>query len=106
MRLPMIQDLAARLCVWTLVVWMLGACSSGTDEPATLRLAVTTTGPSPDLDGYSYSLDGNLPAPLGPNELVVVTGLVAGPHDLVVDGVASNCMLVGGTTRSIGLVQG
>jgi YVTN family beta-propeller protein len=106
MRLLTIQDLAARLCVWALIVWMLGACSSGPDEPATLRLGVTTTGPTPDLDGYSYSLDGNLPAPLGPNESVVVTGLVAGPHDLVIDGVASNCTLVGGTTRSIGLVQG
>jgi YVTN family beta-propeller protein len=101
----MMQDPAAMLCAGGLILSLLGGCSSGPTEPSTLRLTVTTTGSNVDPDGYTYSLDGNLAAPFGPNESVVVSGLDAGAHDLVVDGVASNCTLVGGTTRTISLAQ-
>jgi YVTN family beta-propeller protein len=71
-----------------------------------LRLSVTTTGEDQDYDGYFYSLDGNAPAPLGLNASVTLGGLDAGPHQLVIDGVASNCTLAGGATRSIALSSG
>jgi YVTN family beta-propeller protein len=99
------QNPAPLLCAGTLILSLLGGCSSGPTEPSTLRLTVTTTGSNVDPDGYTYSLDGNLAAPFGPNESIVVSGLDAGAHDLVVEGVASNCSLVGGTTRAISLVQ-
>jgi YVTN family beta-propeller protein len=106
MRLRMIQYRATQLSAWVVIVSLFGACSSGPDAPAVLHLGVTTTGEDQDFDGYVYSLDGNLPAPLGPNASVTVGGLDAGPHQLLINGVAGNCILAGGPTRSITLSSG
>jgi YVTN family beta-propeller protein len=106
MRPRMIQDIAARLSAWVVIASLLGACGTGPDAPAGLRLSVTTAGQDLDYDGYVYSLDGNPPAPLGPNESVTVGGLDAGTHQLLINGVAGNCILAGGLTRSIALSSG
>lgn len=106
MRLPVLQDRASQLGAWALVAFLFASCSSGPSEASTLRLRVVTTGSHPDPDGYTYSLDGGVPAAFGPNSSVTVGGLAAGQHDLVFGGVASNCTLFGGTTRSIALFQG
>jgi YVTN family beta-propeller protein len=106
MHLPMMQGRALRVYAWALVVLLSGSCSSGPSEPATLRLGVNTTGPSPDPDGYTYSLDGSAAASLASSDVVIVGGLNGGLHELVVGGVASNCTLEGGTTRSIALAEG
>jgi YVTN family beta-propeller protein len=105
MRLPMIQDRAARLSSWALVALLSGSCSGGSEpsDPATLRVSIATTGSSLDPDGYTYSLDGSAPAPISSNGSVIISGLDVGAHQLVIDGVASNCTLLGGRTRSVGL---
>ena len=59
-----------------------------------------------DPDGYIYSLDGGAAATLDPNGSVILNGLNPGGHELDVGGVASNCVLLGGATRTIVLVQG
>lgn len=61
---------------------------------------MTTAGPDPDADGYTYSLDGGTPQAIGPNASVLVNGLAAGPHALVVAGVAANCAAPG-AARSV-----
>src|SRR5215211_3706923 len=106
MRRPMSLHRATRLCAAILVFSLSSSCSSGPSDPAALRLIATTAGPSADPDGYTYSLDGNPTAPLGPNETVTLTGLNPGVHDLVLGGVASNCTLSGGLTRSVALSEG
>lgn len=103
MPLPMIQHRAARLCAWALVVLLFGSCSSGPSDPASLRVTIATTGSNPDLDGYTYSLDGSVPGTLASNGSVTINGLDVGAHELVIGGVASNCTLLGGTTRLVGL---
>jgi YVTN family beta-propeller protein len=75
-------------------------------NPATLRLTTVTTGGDPDFDGYTYALDGDTPAAIGPNTSVTLVSLLPGSHQLVVSGVASNCTLAGGTTRSVTLTSG
>jgi YVTN family beta-propeller protein len=101
-----VQDRAVPMPVWSLLVILIAACSSGPSDPATLRLGIATTGTNPDPDGYVYSLDGSAPAALATNDVVVVGGLNPGTHQLDVDGVAANCTLTGGASRSIGLFEG
>ena len=104
MRLRPTQE-CAPLWVSALMLALAG-CSSGPNDPAALRLGVTTTGASPDPDGYSYVLDGGTPAALAPNDIVLMGGLDVGVHQLVVDGVAANCTLDGGTSHSFTLSEG
>jgi YVTN family beta-propeller protein len=106
MRPRMIPARPVQLSSWIFIASLVGACSTGPTAPAGLRLSVTTAGEDQDYDGYFYSLDGNAPAPLGPNASVTLGGLDAGPHQLVIDGVASNCTLAGEGTRSIALSSG
>ena len=103
----LIQDCIPRLGAWAIVATLLCACSSsGPTAPASLRLSATTTGGDADSDGYTYSLDGGAAAALGPNGSVTINGLNPGGHELDVGGVADNCVLLGGATRTIVLVQG
>ena len=106
MRPRMIHHHAARLSAWVVIASLFGGCGTGPNAPAGLRLSVTTIGQDQDYDGYVYSLDGNPPAPLGPNASVTVGGLDAGTHQLLINGVAGNCILAGGLTRSIALSSG
>jgi YVTN family beta-propeller protein len=95
-----------RFWLWTIVASLLGACGSGPSDPATLLLTVSTSGSNPDPDGYLYSLDGGAAVPLGANASVTVNGLNPGIHQLEFDGVASNCLMSGGTSRSFVLTEG
>ena len=105
--MSLILDRVPRFGAWALVATLLCSCSSsGPSAPASLRLSATTTGGDADPDGYTYSLDGGAAAVLGPNGSVTVNGLNPGGHQLDVGGVASNCVLLGGATRTIVLVQG
>lgn len=100
----MTPNRAARLCGLALIASLLGSCSSEpVDAPgaAVLRLSASTTGPNPDPDGYTYSMDGGATAVLGPDESVLLIGLDAGLHTLVIGGVASNCTLAGGASRQV-----
>jgi YVTN family beta-propeller protein len=103
----MIQTLPARLYILALAVSLFGSCSSGSEPngPAALRLSASTTGADPDPDGYVYALDGSPAALLGSREWVILNGLDAGAHGLVIGGVASNCTLAGEATRSVLLHQ-
>lgn len=103
----LIHDCVPRLSAWALVATLLSSCSSsGPNNPASLRLSATTTGQNTDPDGYTYSLDAGAAAALSPNGSVIINGLNPGAHQLDVGGVASNCALLGGDTRTIALVQG
>jgi YVTN family beta-propeller protein len=91
----------------------LASCGHDGPEPtdpttpaAALRLSAVTSGPNADLDGYTYALDGNPAARLGPNASVTLAGLAPGAHQLTVGGVAANCALAGGATRPVTLTAG
>ena len=103
----LIQDCVPRFGAWAVVATLLCSCSSsGPTDPASLRLSATTTGQNTDPDGYTYSLDGGGAAALSSNGSVTINGLNPGGHELNMGGVASNCVLLGGGTRTIVLAQG
>ena len=72
------------------------ALSSGT-----LTISTRTTGTEIDEDGYAIRLDGNTSLPIGYTADVTLVALRAGDHSLLLDGVASNCQVLGTNPRSV-----
>ncbi len=71
-----------------------------------LQVTTTTSGSSPDPDGYSLSVDGGAPVTVGPSATVPVEGLLVGPHTVTLSGAASNCHVTGENPRSVTVVEG
>src|SRR5438128_1247553 len=78
--------------------------------PTTGSLSVTTatSGASGDLDpdGYTATLDGTTSRAIGINASVTFTGLTPGSHSVVLSGVAGNCTVSGGTSRTVSVTAG
>ncbi|HLB81842.1 MAG TPA: hypothetical protein VJJ54_02030, partial [Gemmatimonadales bacterium] len=77
--------------------------------PTTGSLSVTTatSGASGDLDpdGYTVTVDGTGRA-IGDNETTTFDGLAPGSHSVVLSGVAANCSVSGGTSRTVSVTAG
>src|SRR6266536_567818 len=80
----------------------------GTPPPTTgsLTVATATTGVSLDPDGYTVSVDGNTLSGIGLNQTATFNGLSAGSHSVELGGVAANCSVSGGTSRSVSVPAG
>jgi len=76
--------------------------------PSTGDLTVTTstTGSNVDPDGYTVTLDGSTSRAIGTNGSVAFTGIPAGNHTVVLSGVAGNCSVSGGTSRTVTVPAG
>src|SRR5712691_6565020 len=76
--------------------------------PTTGDLTVTTStsGASPDPDGYTFAVDGGSGQAIGINASVTVNGLTAGSHTVVLSGIAGNCTVSGGTSRTVTVIAG
>jgi len=76
--------------------------------PSTGDLTVTTstTGSNVDPDGYTVTLDGSTSRAIGTNGSVTFTGLPAGNHTGALSGVAGNCSINGGTSRTVNVPAG
>ena len=81
----------------------LGACGSPDDEGPTgsVRVTVATEGAMPDPDGYLLVIGERLPEAIGPADDVMVTGLELGDYEARLEGLASNCYVVGSNPRTI-----
>src|SRR6266850_1007182 len=71
-----------------------------------LTVTTSTTGSNLDSDGYTVTLDGNTNRPIGTNGSVTFTGLSAGNHTVALSGVAGNCSVSGGTSRTVNVPGG
>jgi len=85
-----------------------GAFDITAAPPTTGDLTVTTstTGTSPDPDGYTFAVDGGNSQAIGINASVTVNGLAAGSHTVVLSGIAGNCTVSGGTSRTVTVTAG
>src|SRR5947207_1062063 len=83
---------------------------SCTAPPTTgsLRVTTATSGASGDVDpdGYSVTLDGTTSRAIGDNATTTFTGLAPGSHTVVLSGVAANCTVSGGTSRTLSVTAG
>src|SRR5207253_1629404 len=83
---------------------------SCTALPTTGSLSVTTatSGASGDVDpdGYSVTLDGTTSRAIGDNGTTTFSGLAPGSHTVVLSGMAANCSVSGGTSRTVSVTAG
>ena len=94
-----IARVLAVLAMASAVSW-LGCGGSGSDiagpEPGSLDVTTATTGPEPDLDGYTLSIDGAAPAAIAVSASRHTEGLTPGEHTVTLAGLAGNCTVATG----------
>src|SRR5690242_381541 len=83
-------------------------CTAPPPPPTTGDLTVTTntSGSNVDADGYTVTVDGNASKPIGSNGSVTFPGLSAGNHTVALSGVAANCTVSDGTSRTVSVPAG
>jgi len=89
-------------CVVAVLLVLAVACS----EPlgpriGDVRLTVATTGADLDPDGYAVVLDGGAALAVAVNDSRMISGLSAGSHSALLNGLAPNCTLGGANPRDI-----
>ena len=79
-------------------------------EPPTsggnLTVNTTTTGSSVDTDGYTITVDGSSSRTIGTNASTTFAGVAAGSHTVALSGVAGNCTVSDGTSRTVTVPSG
>ena len=79
------------------------SCSATTGN---LMVTTTTSGSSQEPDGYTATLDGGSSQAIGTSASVTFSGLAPGSHTVVLSGVATNCTVASGTSRTASVVAG
>jgi WD40-like Beta Propeller Repeat len=101
--IPMRRAIAPALLV------LFAACENGggtqPEGPGSVQLTVSTTGRVLDRDGYSVSVDGGAAVAVQANGSAALSGLTPGAHTLAISGVAANCTLEGGASRSVAVQE-
>jgi CARDB len=92
------------LAIAPAALWL--GCGGGADvavgpELGTLEITTATSGPEPDADGYTVSLDGATPEAIGTNATARHAGLAVGNHTVALSGLAQNCSIAGGATLDV-----
>jgi Tol biopolymer transport system component len=78
-------------------------CSATTGS---IEATTSTSGPDPDPDGYTVTVDGGTPEPVGVNGTVTIPGVSAGDRSVELGDVAGNCSVTGDNPRSVTVVAG
>jgi peptidase M66-like protein len=98
----------AVLAMASAVSWL--GCGGGSDiagpEPGSLDVTTATTGPEPDVDGYTLSIDGAAPVAIAVNASRHTEGMVAGQHTVALAGLAGNCTVATGVGVTIEVLAG
>src|SRR5437660_12931108 len=78
------------------------SCTAPPPPPTTGELTVTTSTSGSNIDAYGYNVtvDCGASQAIGVNGSVTFSGLSAGSHTVVLSGVAGNCSVSGGTSRT------
>jgi hypothetical protein len=77
-----------------------------TAQTGNLDISTTTTGASPDPDGYTVSVDGGAEEPVAVNGTFSVANLAPGPHTVALSGVAANCAVEAENPRTVSVTAG
>lgn len=95
--------------VLSLSVAFLACNGDDLSGPTTSILAITseTVGAEADPDGYLVQLDSKDPGqPISASGSVSFTGVTAGNHTATLSGVAPNCSVLGGASRTVDVAAG
>jgi dipeptidyl aminopeptidase/acylaminoacyl peptidase len=93
-----------------LIPLSLSGCGQGEEltgpPPAQLRVTTATGGMAPDPDGYTVSIDGLVPAPIGPVDTLLESSVTPGDHTVDLAGLSSGCTVEGGSSRTVTAAAG
>ncbi|MDQ3029853.1 MAG: hypothetical protein M3R09_07480, partial [Actinomycetota bacterium] len=78
-------------------------CNASTGS---VRVASSTSGPSPDPDGYTITLDGSTSQPVGLTAEVTLDLITPGAHSIGLSGIADNCQVQGTNPRNVVIAAG
>lgn len=81
-------------------------CTAPPPESGSIRVTVSTSGGSPDPDGYSLTIDGGSSQSLGVNGNRTIQNLAAGAHSAQLGGIAGNCSVAGANPQNVTVVAG
>src|SRR5204862_6347189 len=73
----------------------------GAPPTGTLNVTTSTSGTSQDPDGYAFAVDGGTPQAIADNQTITLTGVATGSHTIVLSGLAANCTVSGGASRTV-----
>jgi Tol biopolymer transport system component len=71
-----------------------------------VEVTTSTTGTNLDPDGYTLTVEGETPVPIGINEMTTVNDVSAGDRTVELTGVASNCTVSGQNPRTVTVTDG
>lgn len=77
-----------------------------TAETGSVEVGTTTTGASPDPDGYTISVDEGSEHPIAVNGTFSISDLAAGSHSIALAGLAPNCAVEGENPQSVTVTAG
>src|SRR5256886_1736136 len=85
-----------------------GPCPPPPATTGSVGVTTSTTGASPDVDGYSVAVDNGTSQHIDPNNStgVTFTDLPVGSHTAVLSGVAANCTVTGGNSKTVNVTAG
>src|SRR5205085_2552641 len=72
----------------------------------TLNVTTSTSGGSPDPNGYTFTVDGGPSRSLGLNASTTYTGLSAASHTVQLNGVPANCSVSEGNPQTVTVAAG
>lgn len=100
--------LAIGLPVGGLLLAVLGCGGDAVTAPSTGSLAITTatSGPEPDADGYTVSIDGGIEVAIGVNGSHRQENMEPGNHTVRLGGVAPNCGIAGDNPHAVAVNPG
>jgi hypothetical protein len=92
-----------RLPLLAIVGLTLSCNSEDAVGPLTGSLAITTTttGNTPDADGYTVQIDTEQPSAIGAAATLQISDIVVGDHTVLLGGLASNCTVAGENPRTV-----
>ena len=84
------------------------ACSSQPADPGLgsldVRTLIRVVG-TPDTNGFSLSIDGSAPVPLGHLDSLLLDSITAGAHTLVLGDIAAHCVVVSPNPLSVTVLR-
>ena len=83
-----------------------GAGGAGLPAAGELEISVVTNGPSPDPDGYTVTLDGADRGTIAVSDVLTLTAIDPGAHQVGLSGLAANCTVGEENPRGVSIVAG
>lgn len=79
------------------------SCSAVTGD---INITTSTTGTQIDPDGYTVSVEGQTPEPIGTDAMITLTNVSAGDRTVELTDLAANCTVTGDNPRTVTVPDG